>query len=430
MAEEKTKSSVPGWLKAAGSSVFGIIGGAILMYLTPLVNNAVKPAEPIANFGYQAQGLNVTFQNRSTNATDGWWDFGDGTALEPFSPQQPTIAHGYTKAGPYSVKLSLTNLFNEKAERTVTINLDSAAPVTPVVEKFEVAPLRDNMTIPAVYKVVTQVKNADQIIWCCGEGKPIEVSTETGGVLEKYVTIEEPGYHTFRIVAVNGKQTVQKDSAPVWVSAAPTGDRPIARMTVIYEAVHVERRENVPVNVRLPWKVDCRENLCTASVDWLPNFGYQVVKAELNGTGKDARVRGVPSVEVARDGSRVTVTAEMVRPSSFANLIPSAHQVPIKVTLEKRSAPTTKPIEFSLCLNVPGQTEFPIPPLSGYWQATKRQVSLNLEEGARKIWSGSDMPVNRSLQLQGHPMLVSGAVQGNKVVLTVTSPTGAAPIGH
>jgi PKD repeat protein len=432
MAEERATSLIPGWVKAIGSSVFGLIGGAALMYLTPLVNNAVKPAEPVANFGYQAQGLAVTFQNRASNATDGWWDFGDGSALEPFVPNQPTIAHSYTKPGPYSVKLNLTNLFNEKSERTVTINLEAGAAPAPVVEQFDVAPLSPGMTNPAVYRLVAKVKNADQLIWCYGDCKPFEVSTETGGVLEKWVTLDDPGYHTFRVVAVSGKYTVEKAAQPVWVDAAPSANAPIATLTVVYEAVHVERQENVAADVRLPWKLDCRDNLCTVAVDWLPKPGFQVAKAELNGTGKDARVRGVPRVDIAPDHSKVVVTADLMRPSGLlSHMIPAPHHVPIKVTLEKRSAATTKAFEVPACLKVPGQTVIPIPPMSGYWQATKRQVTLDVKEGARKIWSGSDMPVNRPLQLQGHPVVVNAAVQNNQVVLTVTNPqVGLVPQGN
>ena len=45
-----------------------------------------------------------------------------------------------------------------------------------------------------------------------------------------------------------------------------------------------------------------------------------------------------------------------------------------------------------------------------YWQVTKRQVTLDITEGDRKIWSGADMPVNRPVQLQGHTVVVSATV--------------------
>src|SRR6266852_8634344 len=72
-----------GWLKAVGGGIGGLVSGAIMMYASPLVDKFVKPPKPVANFEKLIDGTTITFHNRSTGATDGWWDFGDGTALEP-----------------------------------------------------------------------------------------------------------------------------------------------------------------------------------------------------------------------------------------------------------------------------------------------------------------------------------------------------------
>ena len=95
MDEEKSagiKGTLSGWIKAVLTSIVGLVSGALLMYLTPLVNNAIKPAKPLANFAAQLNGLNVNFSNRSTGAVQGWWDFGDGTALEPFDPKVEIVS--------------------------------------------------------------------------------------------------------------------------------------------------------------------------------------------------------------------------------------------------------------------------------------------------------------------------------------------------
>src|SRR5262249_14822377 len=105
MAEEKAPSKVSGWIKALFTSVFGLVSGAALMDLTPLVNNVIKPGKPVPNFAQQASGLTVTFNNRSTGGTHGWWDFGDGSALEPYEPDKDTITHTYPRSGNYNVKL-------------------------------------------------------------------------------------------------------------------------------------------------------------------------------------------------------------------------------------------------------------------------------------------------------------------------------------
>src|SRR5262245_47377542 len=97
MAEEKAegvvKSVVGGWIKAILTSMFGLVTGAVIMYLTPLVNSAIKPPKPIANFAAQVNGLSVNFNNRSEGAVKGWWDFGDGSALEPFDPKAENVKH-------------------------------------------------------------------------------------------------------------------------------------------------------------------------------------------------------------------------------------------------------------------------------------------------------------------------------------------------
>lgn len=433
MAEESTKSGGFGsWIKAGVSSVFGLVSGAALMYVTPLVNHVIKPPEPVANFGYQAQGLAVTFQNRSTSATDGSWDFGDGSAFEPFSPKQESIAHTYSKPGPYVVKLSVTNLFNEKNERAVTVQLDDTA--APVIEQFEAIPLSPGMSAPAIFRVVAKVKNAATLVWTYEGAHPIEVSGETGGVQERWVTVNDPGYYTFRLVAAGGKQTVEKAATTQFVCSGQSGTMPMATVTVTYpEAVQVDRKESVPFDVMLTWKSECKDTLCPVVAERLAWPGYQIAKAEISGNVKDAPLRGAPSVEIAADKSKLIVKGEMIRPSgvpAHAHVLPK-FAVPIKVTLEKRSGSGPKAWELPMCVNVPGQTRIPIPGLSGNWQATKRQVTLNLKEGDRSIWSGTDMPNNRQVQLKGRPVIVSAAVQDNQVVLTVTDPrAGLPPTGN
>jgi hypothetical protein len=82
-------------------------------------------------------------------------------------------------------------------------------------------------------------------------------------------------------------------------------------------------------------------------------------------------------------------------------------------------------------VKVPGQTVIPIPPACGQCQVMKPHVVLDVTEGPRKIWSGEEMPTNRTVTMQGHPVNISGTVQGNQLVLTVTNPpTGLPPLGN
>src|SRR5438270_12860456 len=139
MAEEKAPSKIRGWIKAGLTSVTGLCSGAVLMYVSPLVTSTIKPAKPVANFSQHAQGLTVTFQNRATGASEGWWDFGDGSPLEPFSPAQDAIKHTYETFGTYNVKLSLRNFLGDENDRVtaVILNRDAVA-AGPVIEAFKV----------------------------------------------------------------------------------------------------------------------------------------------------------------------------------------------------------------------------------------------------------------------------------------------------
>ena len=86
------------WLRAGAVGVLGLFGGSATMYATALFNTVVKPGKPVANFGAKVAGLDVTVEPKAIGES-GWWDFGDGSALEPFDPAKASLAHTYAKLG-------------------------------------------------------------------------------------------------------------------------------------------------------------------------------------------------------------------------------------------------------------------------------------------------------------------------------------------
>src|SRR5262245_52031578 len=120
-----------GWLKAVFGGVGGLVSGAIMMYASPLVDKFAKPAKPVANFEQLHDGTTVTFHNRTSGASEGWWDFGDGSALEPFSPQQDVLSHTFQAPGDYSAKLTVRNCLGDESERSVTLHIESAQAAAP-----------------------------------------------------------------------------------------------------------------------------------------------------------------------------------------------------------------------------------------------------------------------------------------------------------
>ncbi len=134
MSEEKPKS---GKLKGIIGAFAGLLSGGVMMYLSPLVDRVIKPQKPLANFAVEANGLQVTLHNRSAGG-DGWWDFGDGSALEPASSAGGAVTHAYAKPGTYTVKLSLRNFVGDEAERAVQVDLagQAAAAAPPAILKL------------------------------------------------------------------------------------------------------------------------------------------------------------------------------------------------------------------------------------------------------------------------------------------------------
>src|SRR5262249_27005602 len=109
----------------------GLLSGAALMYLTPLVDRVIKPAPPLATFEARSEGLMVNLHNLSGSGAglEGWWDYGDGSPLVPLADQD--ASHTYPRAGDYTVHLSVRNLLGETSERSVPVHLESGSAEAP-----------------------------------------------------------------------------------------------------------------------------------------------------------------------------------------------------------------------------------------------------------------------------------------------------------
>jgi PKD repeat protein len=108
MSDQAQPTKGGGWLKAAVVGMLGLGGGAAGTYGTAFIDRVAKPTRPVANFAVATDGLTVTCQNHASGES-GWWDFGDGTALEPFDAGQAELKHTYARPGNYTVKLTVRN---------------------------------------------------------------------------------------------------------------------------------------------------------------------------------------------------------------------------------------------------------------------------------------------------------------------------------
>lgn len=415
MADQASGNIVSGWLKAGITSVLGLVSGAALMSLTPLVHNAVKPAKPVANFAFQTQGLMVTFQNRSQGGNQGWWDFGDGSALEPFSSSQDTVVHTYHRPGVYPAKLSLRNLLGEENERNVSVVLDGAAIPVPVIETFQVVPIRPDCTAPATFRILSKVKNAQTGVLALGDDRPLEFLADPAAAQDRLVTYKEPGYYTIKLVALNGKQTAEK-SETVFVNLGETG-QPTATLQVIYEAVQVERLERT-YNVPVAFPPKCQENVFPFQVEQKAELGFEVRSARLGKLTEGRHFKAPPKVEIAADKTRAWLTGELVKPGNLwqRHAPPPAVGIPVTLWQEKRSPATLRPAEPMMAnLTVPTSLLLPLPPLAANWELHKRQLILQVHEGKQLVWQDTKLPAQANLRLQNRPCRLTAVEVGNQV---------------
>ena len=423
MADEKPVSKTPGWVKAVGTSLLGLVSGAALMYLTPLVNNVIKPAKPVPNFAQQTSSLTVTFNNRSTGGVQGWWDFGDGSALEPFEPDKDVVAHTYPRAGTYQVRLTLQNLLGEEAERTVSLNLDTSSATPPAIEAFDVIALSGG-NAPATYKIVSQVRNAKLVAWDLGEGS---LKTETNPSTERLVTLSEPGDYRIRLLAFNGDQIVEK-SKSVFVGVGDS-NKPMATLKVVYEGVQIEQKPQSQ-SIVLAWDPKHQGNTCPVNREIAVAQGWVIADAKVEPAKE--QVRGLKA-EIVQGQTRLRVSGELVKPKNLLIGKVAAPQsvVRVNMTLVRRSAPVTiatDAVAFELA--APGSTPLPVPPPPAGLEVQGKRFALEIKDGRQVIWNTPGLPTAAQMAMKSRPMRVTAVEQGNQLRVDVVEAKSAIPVSR
>lgn len=430
MSEEKSagiKKTVSGWIKAAITSVIGLISGAFIMYLTPVVNNAIKPAKPVANFATMVNGLSVEVNNRSTGAVQGWWDFGDGSALEPFDPKAENVKHVFPKPGTYTVKLSLQNLLGEASDRSASVVLDADSVPRPEFESFKLLPYSASDRAPVTFRLVSKVKNATHAILSVGDNRPTEVMDDANQ--DRFITFNEMGSYTVRFAAINGKQLVEK-SETVFVSPNDGGEA-VARLAVTYEAVRVERIER-DVRIYCGWQGDTKESVSAVRKERPVDPDCKIVSVVLtNRNEKNAHTRKF-EVQASPDNSKIIVTGELVKPSGLLTpkTAPPYWVAQVKVVMERRSKPEVIDRgDVMMAVRLNGATPIPMQPLGPGYEILRKQVNLQLWDGGRKVWEGSKPVSNAKVVLKNQVWQVTATPQNDSMLLKIDGGSiGAAPI--
>ncbi len=403
-----------GWVRTAITGLLGLLGGAVGMYLSPLVEEAVKPARPIPNFTYHVVGLQVTFENRSVGK-EGWWDFGDGSALEPFVPDQKTIVHKYPRPGKYQARLILVNLLGEDAEREVTVEIDKAHEDLPSIDSFQVEPLEPNRFAPATFRLTSQLTNSDLCIWACCKNHRLEVIPDPPMHQERYVTFPKPGTYTIKVAAVQGNHIVEK-SQNVTVQP-PRKHSVVAIVKVKDQAVRVKSLVH-PKAVRISVPPGFREPVYSFREEIFPQQGFWISAA------KFARPVNAPFIQnaqvtIAPDGSRAVLSGKFLvsqKMSRYKSHL-SPHWVALLHLTQQQNIPVTTtsgdPVVSHLA--VPGRTQIPLPSVPKGWFVKDRQLEIMLLEGSRPIWRGSYLPRNTPVVVNNQNCRVTATKVGDRL---------------
>jgi PKD repeat protein len=428
MGEEPAKSR--GWLKTILGTATGLLSGAVVMYLTPLVDKVVKPAKPVANFAVDHEGLSVTFHNRSQGGSAGWWDFGDGSPLEPVSPQQEIVTHTYPGPGDFTAKLTLHNLLGEESERPVTFHLDTPHTDPPAILSLDVTPIAPEAFAPATFKVASKTKNTQLCIWDVGDDRPFEISADSPENQERLVTFPKPGGYVIKLAAVSGTQAVEK-SEVVYVNEPPAGAVAVV-LTVSEDATRVENvTTSYTFHEQFPPSVSDETHSFSHQVPARP--GYEIMDVHVrsaNGPGLAGRNemivdpgtvggRGAQNLRLRRaaDGRSVRLTGELVKEAGMGKRgVPlPAVAVPVVLVQERRSRVGRPGTAVTATLTPPASTLLALPPMPGDWTDARRHVHLELRDGDHTVWQGSQLPANVPVTLHKQRYTLSARALGGQV---------------
>lgn len=339
MADEKKKGGLGGLIKAGLGGAVGLVAGFFGVYASSLVDKVAKPSKPVANFAIATEGLTVTCQNHASGDS-GWWDFGDGSTLEPFKEDQQAVKHTYAKPGNYAIKLTVRNFFADENERTVPVDLTTPSAATPAgglaVNNFTATPVGGVTAAPATFRVKGEVANADKVLYDTGS-EQLEVS-DAAGSFDKLVVFEKPGTYPIQVIGFNGKAAVKR-AAMVTVSAPRSGTLSVIVRTG-GTGTKVDRRTATEmVAVPVPAKDGkAFERTITARP------GYAIVDAKLGAVASTAAKN--LKVAVAADKKRVTVTGEWTGSGNAATKSAGGSDLMVPVVLtQERATPVSLPAE-------------------------------------------------------------------------------------
>jgi len=156
-------------------------------------------------------GPDRRIQQPHHGAVQGWWDFATGPALEPFDPEGGYRQASVCQAGTYNVKLAVTNLLGDEADRTAPVVRHVDVCLKPEIALFELIPLDRFERAPCTYRLLSKVKKRDVLDSLVGDDRPMEVIEDavTPGTAHH---VQEMGSFNVRLAAVMANNSSSRPS--------------------------------------------------------------------------------------------------------------------------------------------------------------------------------------------------------------------------
>ncbi len=386
-------------LKWVLAPFIGLVSGAAMMYVSAVFNEVVRPAKPLANFAVETDGLTATFHNRY--AGEGWWDFGDGSALEPATPDQESITHTYAKAGSYSAKLTVRNFVGDENNRAVPVEVtvqSTTTPTTPVIIGLDATPASSDHSAPATFRVFAQTANAERCLWDLGADRAIEVVSDSMSKQERFFTFATPGEHVVQLTVLNGHEAVRRS-----VSVKVDPPRPgafVARLIITDRGMRIDKR---PMVERLPVMMGKKpQDPITIDRTITPRHGFSIVEAKM---GHADPAFSNLKLAVSTDHRSLHVTGT-VTPTAAMIEAATPPTIPIVMSLEKQQQLNSPPTEIAASVNAPGYVVLPLPPLPPGMAKSNRTMTLELH-GAEGGWQLPLQSGSSVIECQSHRLAVA-----------------------
>lgn len=405
---DSTAARSGGWMKTFFGAIAGIVSGGVLMYVSPVVDKVIKPQKPVANFSVQTSGLQITLLNRSIGG-EGFWDFGDGSALEPATESAETVTHTYARPGQYTVKLTIHNFLGDENERTAPVAVKGEGDGAPAILSLEAVSLCPHAIAPATFRVVSKAQNVETCVWDFGSDKPLEISSESPNEQERLVTFPKPGKYTVQLAVLNGKQG-ERRAVPVVVDPAPAN----ALMGVLSVADQGTRRDVGTETVPLMLSPEARARPFERTIPIRP--GYSVTDARIDG----APPAGVRNIAVMTNGdkSRVTVAGELTASRIAPTGAPSMIVVPVSMRIERTVTESRPTARTTAPLKAPGTTALPLAGIPQQWTNSRRAMVLEVFDGGTKPLANLPVPCSGApIVWQGRTYQLKAELAGDQAIV-------------